>query len=185
MASARGFQSFSHLRIKPNGGFTGICDPTQSPRLAHADSGASSSGHSATSAELPRPSDALPALSSTDLLCILSNLEGVGLATGVCYAINALVQSPAHTLSGRLGLRAETLKGCLRQPASCDATHDIFQFGVYTGRSMRAMSYELASRRIPWRRMWGFDSFEGLPRENATLDEAEGMLDYLIREKDA
>ena len=119
MASARGFQSFYHLRINPNGGFTGICDPTQSPRLAHADAGGSSSGHSATTAELPRPSDALPALSSTDLLCILSNLDGVGLATGVWYAINALVQShPAHTLSGRQGLRAETLKGCLRQPAA-------------------------------------------------------------------
>ena len=60
------------------------------------------------------------------------------------------------------------IQRCLKVPASCPASHDVYQFGVYTGRSMRAISYEREARHISWHVMWGFDSFEGLPIENAT-----------------
>jgi len=49
------------------------------------------------------------------------------------------------------------------------ARRDIYQFGVFTGRSMRAISHYLKSAQpapIPFRRMWGFDSFSGLPPES-------------------
>ena len=38
---------------------------------------------------------------------------------------------------------------------------DIYQFGVYTGGTMTHMNIRIKS----YRRMWGFDSFEGLPPE--------------------
>ena len=84
--------------------------------MSEAPAGAAgpSSGHPAATDELPRPSDAVPVLSPDDLLRILSDPEYFGLATGVWYAINAsdaLVESHAeHTLAGRMGLSAETLK---------------------------------------------------------------------------
>ena len=85
-------------------------------KMSEAPAGAAgpSSGHPAATDELPRPSDAVPVLSPDDLLRILSDPEYFGLATGVWYAINAsdaLVESHAeHTLAGRMGLSAETLK---------------------------------------------------------------------------
>jgi hypothetical protein len=38
---------------------------------------------------------------------------------------------------------------------------DIYQFGVYTGGTMKAMHRKIKS----YRKMWGFDSFQGLPEE--------------------
>lgn len=42
---------------------------------------------------------------------------------------------------------------------------DVYQFGVYKGRSIREISDTLHRADIPIRKIWGFDSFEGLPRE--------------------
>ena len=46
---------------------------------------------------------------------------------------------------------------------------DIYQFGVYTGRSMRAIRLFAKLNRLPFRKIWGFDSFQGLPAEPAEL----------------
>ena len=46
---------------------------------------------------------------------------------------------------------------------------DLLQFGVYRGASMRAMGLELNHSGTLIRRFWGFDSFEGLPSEDATV----------------
>jgi hypothetical protein len=46
---------------------------------------------------------------------------------------------------------------------------DLLQFGVYRGASMRAMGLELNHSGTLFRRFWGFDSFEGLPSEDATV----------------
>ena len=42
---------------------------------------------------------------------------------------------------------------------------DLYQFGVYTGGSMMQMGVKIKS----YRRMWGFDSFQGLPKEAENL----------------
>ena len=42
---------------------------------------------------------------------------------------------------------------------------DVYQFGVYTGGSMRNISRTIGQ----FRRMWGFDSFQGLPTEQDGL----------------
>ena len=42
---------------------------------------------------------------------------------------------------------------------------DIYQFGVYTGGTMMQIHQRIKS----YRRMWGFDSFEGLPEETTGL----------------
>ena len=55
-------------------------------------------------------------------------------------------------------------------PASCRSSYDVYQFGVYTGRSMRAISHQLSNSHINVRKHWGFDSFEGLPFENVTTE---------------
>jgi len=120
MASARGFQNFFYLRSKPNGGFMGICYVT--PRRAHDWHMLMPVGHRL---------DIRRRLLSCRVLwtlfppfrrqtsCASSPTSRISAWPVVWYAINARVQShPEDTLSGRLGLRAETLKGCLRQPAS-------------------------------------------------------------------
>ena len=38
---------------------------------------------------------------------------------------------------------------------------DIYQFGVYTGGGLAKIAKHLTN----YRRLWGFDSFEGLPEE--------------------
>jgi len=51
--------------------------------------------------------------------------------------------------------------------ASCSHPgRDIFQFGVYTGGSMKVMARVLPA----FRRMWGFDSFQGVPAEDSNAD---------------
>ncbi|KAL1527764.1 hypothetical protein AB1Y20_009149 [Prymnesium parvum] len=51
----------------------------------------------------------------------------------------------------------------LRRAAT--TAYDIYQFGVYTGGTMRAIG-----RRVPhFGRLWGFDSFQGLPEETRGL----------------
>ena len=53
------------------------------------------------------------------------------------------------------------------QRANDLAAHDldIYQFGVYTGGTMMSMHRRIKS----YRRMWGFDSFQGLPEETKGL----------------
>jgi hypothetical protein len=42
----------------------------------------------------------------------------------------------------------------------------MYEFGVYGGRNMRALSLALNRSKVPFRQFWGFDSFEGLPQES-------------------
>lgn len=53
-----------------------------------------------------------------------------------------------------------------RQPGSDCHQKDVYQFGVYAGLSMRAISKRLRDAGVPFRTLWGFDSFSGLPSEN-------------------
>lgn len=48
------------------------------------------------------------------------------------------------------------------------AERDLYEFGVYTGRYMRMLVVELARRGVPYRKFFGFDSFQGLPEEANT-----------------
>ncbi len=57
------------------------------------------------------------------------------------------------------------LNRCKSEPWSCPPSYDVYQFGVYTGRSMHALTRQLEHAHLPVRKMWGFDSFEGLPEE--------------------
>ena len=43
---------------------------------------------------------------------------------------------------------------------------DVFQFGVYLGRSMRAISLWLLRHRLSIHTFWGFDSFVGMPKDD-------------------
>ena len=47
------------------------------------------------------------------------------------------------------------------------AGRDVYQWGVYLGDSMALLSERMRQRGVPFRRMWGFDSFAGLPPEEA------------------
>ena len=58
------------------------------------------------------------------------------------------------------------LQRCKSTPASCDPSLDVYAFGVYTGYSMKTVSGELVRGGVPYRKLWGFDSFEGLPNES-------------------
>jgi hypothetical protein len=42
---------------------------------------------------------------------------------------------------------------------------DVYEFGVYTGGTLKDISSQLDFYSIPARKIWGFDSFEGLPIE--------------------
>jgi len=62
-----------------------------------------------------------------------------------------------------------------RQPDSHCADRDIYQFGVYSGLSMRAIVHHLVEAQVPFRRIWGFDSFSGLPHETASYTSRAGF----------
>jgi hypothetical protein len=53
-------------------------------------------------------------------------------------------------------------------PAPSCADRDVYQFGVYTGRSMLGISRFLKQNEVPFRKLWGLDSFEGLPAEQSS-----------------
>jgi hypothetical protein len=47
--------------------------------------------------------------------------------------------------------------------ANLGDTHDVYQFGVYTGGSMAGLTRFLDKLEVHFGTLWGFDSFEGLP----------------------
>ena len=59
------------------------------------------------------------------------------------------------------------LRKRLRQMSVQHPNRDLYQFGVYTGGTMRDLCHVVPS----WRRMWGFDSFRGLPPEKSGLGQ--------------
>ena len=44
---------------------------------------------------------------------------------------------------------------------------DIYEFGVFTGRALRGLALRFNRSRVSVGNIWGFDSFEGLPKEHA------------------
>lgn len=65
---------------------------------------------------------------------------------------------------------------CMNDFIDC-STLDLYQFGVYSGRSMRGFARHFnnfaPAYTIP-RTMWGFDSFEGLPADEAPRSNTTG-----------
>ena len=51
---------------------------------------------------------------------------------------------------------------------------DVYEFGVFAGASVKAMTQYLDEHATPFRRFHGFDSFEGLPAEDAALVRGQG-----------
>ena len=56
---------------------------------------------------------------------------------------------------------------CRSKGAQCEKM-DVYQFGVYSGLSMRAISQTLLKAGVSFHRLWGFDSFHGLPDERTS-----------------
>ena len=46
---------------------------------------------------------------------------------------------------------------------------DVYEFGVYTGSSLAEMAAEWTRHNLSIRSVWGFDSFVGVPEEQAEL----------------
>ena len=46
---------------------------------------------------------------------------------------------------------------------------DLYEFGVFTGTYLRGVIRSLNRSGVPFRRAWGFDSFQGLPPEQDTV----------------
>ena len=80
-----------------------------------------------------------------------------------------------QVLAPRLFARTRAVAACKRR-GDC-ASRDIYQFGVFTGYSMRAITGYLAEQNVPFRRIIGFDSFVGLPDEHLS----GGSSDYRQR----
>ena len=48
------------------------------------------------------------------------------------------------------------------------ARRDMYQFGVYTGRSLKGTTQALRAKNVRYHTFWGCDSFQGLPEEDAS-----------------
>ena len=73
---------------------------------------------------------------------------------------------------------------CSQKHASC-ISGDIYEFGIFTGISMRAINQFLDTSSISVRVVWGFDSFLGLPREDAHATNAtDSTYLHRVRKKD-
>jgi hypothetical protein len=59
----------------------------------------------------------------------------------------------------------------LRRRVGIDALGDYLEFGVYNGTSLITAFREIEAMRLSGMRLFGFDSFEGLPAAAATDDE--------------
>ena len=63
---------------------------------------------------------------------------------------------------------------CDRFPNGGNVSHrDVYQFGVYTGGSLRGVNHYFGWLNVHYGTIWGFDSFEGLPKESGGVP-AEG-----------
>jgi len=56
----------------------------------------------------------------------------------------------------------------------CSDHHDIYLFGVYSGVSSKLISNKLINDDISYHRIYGFDSFRGLPTEKLLVKKYEG-----------
>ena len=55
---------------------------------------------------------------------------------------------------------------CIEQLKGRDlSAFDIYEFGIYTGNSFRQIYEAMQECKVRPAKVWGFDSFEGLPAE--------------------
>ena len=75
----------------------------------------------------------------------------------------------------RKPLVSALMQRCKQSPTRCHDM-DIYEFGVFTGRMLKAMARALDDKDLAGT-IWGFDSFRGLPRdeESATKGEFRGL----------
>ena len=55
-------------------------------------------------------------------------------------------------------------------PNSNNFDRDCYEFGIYCGETMREFMGYAKHHNIKFNRMWGFDSFEGLPEEDRNIN---------------
>lgn len=72
--------------------------------------------------------------------------------------------NPLGNYPWRLKALKVMVQDCGKNGGDC-RKRDIYEFGVYTGLSMRGMSVWLKEKKVNFGHMWGFDSFEGLPKD--------------------
>lgn len=65
-------------------------------------------------------------------------------------------------LAWRRPCLARVIDRCQKGHAHCKRA-GVYQFGVFTGQSMRGVSLALAQSNVSYGAMYGFDSFDGLP----------------------
>ena len=82
--------------------------------------------------------------------------------------LNPAKNAPAGQVHWRQRALERAMDLCKRGKLNCGSM-DLYQFGVFTGRSMRGISLALNKSNTPFRRFWGFDSFQGLPDEDLAL----------------
>ena len=64
---------------------------------------------------------------------------------------------------------------CINQLKGRDLTNfDIYEFGIYTGNSFKQIYEALQECKVRPSKIWGFDSFEGLPAEEPGVPIGEG-----------
>ena len=64
---------------------------------------------------------------------------------------------------------------CIEQLKGRDLTHfDIYEFGIYTGNSFKQIYEAMQECKVRPAKVWGFDSFEGLPAEAPGVPLGEG-----------
>ena len=62
----------------------------------------------------------------------------------------------------------ELLKLRCHEQVEC-TKYDLYEFGVFTGRSMKGYVTQLKDAGVNYAHYWGFDSFVGLPQERGTI----------------
>lgn len=75
-----------------------------------------------------------------------------------------------HGTSNSLDWRKDALRVvremCLKAADNSCADRDIYQFGVFGGKSVKQMLFAANCSKTPVHTFWGFDSFQGLPDED-------------------
>jgi len=78
-----------------------------------------------------------------------------------------LFPSQGYLKRWRLPVMQYLLTFCRQQPAFCRRA-DIYEFGVFTGRALRAMNLFLSRNNLEVGAIHGFDSFVGMPEDAPT-----------------
>ena len=92
-------------------------------------------------------------------------------------------------LKKRLGWRNRILSQFLNRHKKSDELTDIYQFGVFSGMSICEIIYIFSKNKFEFRKIFGFDSFCGLPEEkneeiqNGWVKGSFSSVDYFKKDK--